>query len=159
VTAKVDDLIDLMNLSAFANKFVGELSTGTRRVVDIACSLAHGPSVLLLDEPSSGIAQRETEALGPVLVNIREQTGAALLVIEHDMPLIQSISDRLVALELGTVIAEGSPVEVINHPRVIESYLGESAAVINRSGDTIDITVSDEPQPKARRRKPLVAAR
>ena len=160
VTEKVDELVDLMNLSAFANKFVGELSTGTRRVVDIACSLAHGPSVLLLDEPSSGIAQRETEALGPVLMNIREQTGAALLVIEHDMPLIQSISDRLIALELGEVIAEGSPAEVINHPRVVESYLGESAAVINRSGDTIDIssgsTKDEKPKP-ARRRKQLVA--
>jgi len=134
VRTRVDELVDLMNLGAFANKFVSELSTGTRRVVDIACSLAHGPSVLLLDEPSSGIAQRETEALGPVLRNIRAQTGAALLVIEHDMPLIQSISDRLVALELGTVIAEGAPDEVITHPRVVESYLGESAAVINRSG-------------------------
>ena len=158
VAAKVDDLIHLMNLSAFANKFVGELSTGTRRVVDIACSLAHGPSVLLLDEPSSGIAQRETEALGPVLMNIREQTGAALLVIEHDMPLIQSISDRLVALELGAVIAEGSPTDVINHPRVVESYLGESAAVINRSGDSIDLTPK-KTSPAPRRRKPLVASR
>jgi len=157
---KVDDLIDLMNLSAFANKFVGELSTGTRRVVDIACSLAHGPSVLLLDEPSSGIAQRETEALGPVLLNIREQTGAALLVIEHDMPLIQSISDRLVALELGSVIAEGAPLDVINHPRVVESYLGESAAVINRSGDSIDIGAASKPKAPApaRRRSQLVAS-
>ncbi|HEX4904143.1 MAG TPA: MFS transporter [Acidimicrobiales bacterium] len=157
VAAKVDDLIHLMNLGAFANKFVGELSTGTRRVVDIACSLAHGPSVLLLDEPSSGIAQRETEALGPVLMNIREQTGAALLVIEHDMPLIQSISDRLVALELGAVIAEGSPTDVINHPRVVESYLGESAAVINRSGDSIDLTSTKKPA-TPRRRKQLVAS-
>ena len=156
VAAKVDDLIHLMNLGAFANKFVGELSTGTRRVVDIACSLAHGPSVLLLDEPSSGIAQRETEALGPVLMNIREQTGAALLVIEHDMPLIQSISDRLVALDLGAVIAEGSPADVINHPRVVESYLGESAAVINRSGDGIDLTTEKKPA-TTRRRKQLVA--
>lgn len=78
------------------------------------------------------------------------------------MPLIQSISDRLVALELGSVIAEGSPAEVINHPRVIESYLGESAAVINRSGDTIDFSAaspgdSSAKATKPRRRKQLVA--
>ena len=95
VAAEVDDLIDLMNLGAYADKFVGELSTGTRRVVDLACTLAHRPSVLLLDEPSSGIAQRETEALGPVLLDIRDQTGAALVVIEHDMPLICGVSDEL----------------------------------------------------------------
>jgi branched-chain amino acid transport system ATP-binding protein len=88
VDQQVTRLIDLMRLGAYADKFVGELSTGTRRIVDLACSLAHDPDVLLLDEPSSGIAQRETEALGPVLLDIRDQTGAALIVIEHDMPLI-----------------------------------------------------------------------
>ena len=64
-------------------------------MVDLACTLAHRPSVLLLDEPSSGIAQRETEALGPVLLDIRDKTGAALVVIEHDMPLICGVSDEL----------------------------------------------------------------
>ncbi len=132
--ADVDDLIDLMHLGAFADKFVGELSTGSRRVVDLACSLAHRPSVLLLDEPSSGIAQREAEALGPLLLNIRDQTGAALIVIEHDMPLIRSISDRLVALELGEIVAMGDPDSVIHDPRVVEGYLGGTLEVIERSG-------------------------
>jgi len=134
VAEQVEELLELMNLHAFADKFVGELSTGSRRVVDLACVVAHRPSVLLLDEPSSGIAQRETEALGPLLLEIRERTGAALVVIEHDMPLIQGISDRLVALELGAVVTEGPPQEVIEHPRVVEAYLGGSDAVINRSG-------------------------
>ncbi|HEU5083273.1 MAG TPA: MFS transporter [Acidimicrobiales bacterium] len=134
VSARVDELLEMLNLGAFANKFVGELSTGSRRVVDLACVVAHQPSVLLLDEPSSGIAQRETEALGPLLLEIRERTGAALVVIEHDMPLIQGISDRLLALELGAVVVEGPPQEVIEHPRVVEAYLGGSDAVINRSG-------------------------
>jgi branched-chain amino acid transport system ATP-binding protein len=133
---QVDDLIDLMHLGAFADKFVGELSTGTRRVVDIACSLAHEPSVLLLDEPSSGIAQREAEALAPLLLNIRDQTNAALIVIEHDMPLIRAVSDRLVALELGEVVAEGDPDSVIHDPRVVEGYLGGTIEVIERSGVT-----------------------
>jgi ABC-type branched-subunit amino acid transport system ATPase component/branched-subunit amino acid ABC-type transport system permease component len=135
VAERVEELIELMNLQAFADKFVGELSTGTRRIVDLACSLAHDPKVLLLDEPSSGIAQRETEALGPVLVDIREKTGAAMVVIEHDMPLITSISDELVALELGAVIARGKPDDVINDPQVVEGYLGGSEAAIYRSGD------------------------
>lgn len=132
--ARVDELIDLMHLGAFADKFVGELSTGSRRVVDLACSLAHEPSVLLLDEPSSGIAQREAEALAPLLLNIRDQTGTALIVIEHDMPLIRSVSDRLVALELGEVVAIGDPDSVIHDPRVVEGYLGGTIEVIERSG-------------------------
>jgi ABC-type branched-subunit amino acid transport system ATPase component/ABC-type branched-subunit amino acid transport system permease subunit len=134
VAARVDELIELMRLEAYADKFVGELSTGTRRIVDLACTLAHGPSVLLLDEPSSGIAQRETEALGPVLLDIRDQTGAAMVVIEHDMPLITTISDDLLALELGEVIARGAPGEVIHDPRVVAGYLGGTEAAINRSG-------------------------
>jgi branched-chain amino acid transport system ATP-binding protein len=130
----VADLIELMHLGAFRDKFVRELSTGTRRIVDLAMCMAHDPSVLLLDEPSSGIAQAETEALAPLLQRIQVETGCALLVIEHDMPLITNVSDRMIALELGHPIVEGSPQEVISHPRVIESYLGGDPSVINRSG-------------------------
>ena len=134
VDREVDRLIELMNLGAFADKFVGELSTGTRRIVDLSCTLAHDPKVLLLDEPSSGIAQRETEALGPVLLDIRDKTGAALVVIEHDMPLITSVSDELLALELGEVVARGEPDEVLNDPRVVEGYLGSSEDAILEAG-------------------------
>ncbi|HVM10771.1 MAG TPA: MFS transporter [Acidimicrobiales bacterium] len=134
VEAKVDELIELMGIQAFADKFVSELSTGSRRIVDLACILAHEPKVILFDEPSSGIAQRETEALGPLLLRIRETTGASLLVIEHDMPLITSISDRMIALDLGTVVTDGPPHEVVNHPQVVASYLGTDEAVIARSG-------------------------
>ena len=159
VNAEVERLIDLMRLGAYADKFVGELSTGTRRVVDLACTLAHGPSVLLLDEPSSGIAQRETEALGPVLLDIRDQTGAAMVVIEHDMPLICGISDRMLALELGAVVATGTPDEVIHDPRVIEGYLGGDQAVIHRSGSEPSSNGAP-PQPAStrQRRAPLRAA-
>jgi branched-chain amino acid transport system ATP-binding protein len=130
----VEDLVELMNLGAFRDKFVRELSTGSRRIVDLAMMIAHDPKVLLLDEPSSGIAQRETEALGPLLRRIQAETGCAMLVIEHDMPLITSISDRLIALELGHPIAEGRPEEVIRNPVVVASYLGGDLAAINRSG-------------------------
>jgi ABC-type branched-subunit amino acid transport system ATPase component len=134
VQAKVDELIELMGLGAFRDKLTGELSTGSRRIVDLACILAQEPKVLMLDEPSGGVAQKETEALGPLVLRVREHTGCSVLVIEHDMPLLSSICDRMVALELGAVIAEGTPSEVLEHPRVIESYLGTDESAINRSG-------------------------
>jgi branched-chain amino acid transport system ATP-binding protein len=152
----VDDLISLMNLGDFRDKFVAELSTGSRRIVDLAMALAHDPAVLILDEPSSGIAQRECEALGPLLRRVRDETGCALLVIEHDMPLITGISDRLLALELGRVVAEGTPQQVITNPAVVASYLGTDQASIARSGrratadpgttntDTLELRLSRE---------------
>jgi branched-chain amino acid transport system ATP-binding protein len=134
VRNRVDELIDVVGLSAFRDKFVHELSTGSRRIVDLACVLAHEPTVLLLDEPSSGIAQREAEALAPLLTRVRDTLGATLLVIEHDLPLLTSIADRMIALDLGEVIAEGSPADVVHHPAVIASYLGTTESTVARSG-------------------------
>jgi ABC-type branched-subunit amino acid transport system ATPase component/MFS family permease len=133
-TKRVDELIDVMNLGAYRNAFIRELSTGTRRIVDLACLVGHRPTVVLLDEPSSGIAQREVEALAPVLLRLRDEMGASLLVIEHDLPLISSIANRLIALDQGEVLACGSPAEVLTHPDVVESYLGNNAAAQQRSG-------------------------
>ena len=113
-----------MGLRAFANKFVSELSTGSRRIVEIAAILGHRPSVLILDEPSSGIAQKETEALGPLLQEARAYLDCSMLVIEHDMPLISRLADHLVALDRGSVVVHGPPADVLQHPYVIESYLG-----------------------------------
>ena len=141
----------MMGLGAFRDKFVSELSTGSRRIVDLACILAHEPDVILFDEPSSGIAQRETEALGPLLLRIRDATNASLLVIEHDMPLITSISDEILALDLGQVITRGTAQEVLNDPRVIASYLGSAADVVNRSGARS--LKKAEPSPSPRRRR------
>jgi ABC-type branched-subunit amino acid transport system ATPase component len=148
VAYTVDDLIELMALQAFRDKFVSELSTGSRRIVDLAMAIAHDPAVLLLDEPSSGIAQRETEALGPLLRRIQAETGCALLVIEHDMPLITTISDQIIALDLGTVVLQDRPEVVISDPRVVSSYLGGDAAVIQRSG------AQSASRPVAGRRRP-----
>jgi branched-chain amino acid transport system ATP-binding protein len=138
VAYTVEDLIELMNVGAFRDKFVSELSTGSRRIVDLAMAIAHDPTVLILDEPSSGIAQRETEALGPLLKRIQREAGCAMLVIEHDMPLITSVSDRMIALELGSIVTVGTPDEVIRDPQVIASYLGGDIRAINRSGATAD---------------------
>jgi branched-chain amino acid transport system ATP-binding protein len=150
----VDDLVHLVGLGAFRDKFVSELSTGSRRVVDIAMAMAHDPAVLILDEPSSGIAQRETEALAPLLTHIRDETGCAMLVIEHDMPLIASVSDRMLALEQGRVIAEGTPQHVLQDPQVIASYLGSDAAAIGRSGSAAGRRPRSTPRRAAARRSP-----
>src|SRR3954463_14261465 len=133
VAFTVGDLIELMGLGAFRDKFVAELSTGSRRIVDLAMSIAHDPAVLLLDEPSSGIAQKETEALGPLLRRIRDETGCAMLVIEHDMPLITSLSDSIVALDLGAVLVQGPPQRVLADESVITAYLGGDPSTIRRS--------------------------
>jgi branched-chain amino acid transport system ATP-binding protein len=134
VRNRVDELIEVVGLRAFRDKFIHELSTGSRRIVDLACVLAHEPTVLLLDEPSSGIAQREAEALAPLLRRVRDTLGATLLVIEHDLPLLTSIADRMIALDLGEVIAEGIPADVVRHPSVIASYLGTTESTVARSG-------------------------
>jgi branched-chain amino acid transport system ATP-binding protein len=134
LAGRVDALIELMGLGAFRDKLLGELSSGSRRIVELACILAQDPAVVLLDEPSAGVAQRETEALGPLLRRVQAYTGCSMLVIEHDMPLIAAVSDEVIALELGRVIARGTPSEVLSHPRVVESYLGTDAAAIARSG-------------------------
>jgi ABC-type branched-subunit amino acid transport system ATPase component len=151
VAYTVEDLIELMGLVAYRDKFVGELSTGSRRIVDLAMALAHDPMVLLLDEPSSGIAQRETEALGPLLQRIRAETGCALLVIEHDMPLITSLSDEIVALELGQVVLQDVPDVVLADPRVVSAYLGGDLATIERSGG---VTPARRPRASRARVKP-----
>ena len=134
LSQRVEELIELMGIDSFRSKFIHELSTGSRRVVDIACVLAHHPSVVLLDEPSSGIAQREAEALGPLIRRIRDTLGASILVIEHDMPLVTGVSDRMLALDQGHVVTIGAPDEVLNHPEVVASYLGNTQEVIDRSG-------------------------
>lgn len=134
VRRRVDELIELMGIGSFADKFVHELSTGSRRIVEIACILALRPRVVLLDEPSSGIAQREVESLAGVLQRVKDELDATFLIIEHDIPLIRGLSQVLYAMDVGRVIACGTPDEVLSAPEVIASYLGTEQAVIERSG-------------------------
>lgn len=134
VAIRVEELLAELGLERFRNFFISDLSTGTRRVVELACAVAHEPRVLLLDEPTSGIAQRESEALGELLLGLREQTGAAFVVIEHDVPLVSSIADRMICMHLGEVIAQGETTDVLANPAVIAAYLGADAAAASRSG-------------------------
>jgi ABC-type branched-subunit amino acid transport system ATPase component len=128
------ELVSLMGLDAYRDARISELSTGTRRITEITCLLALNPTLLLLDEPSCGVAQRETEALGALLRSMKSELDTTFVIIEHDMPLVMGISDRIVAMESGRIIAEGTPEAVRNDPLVIESYLGADAAAIERSG-------------------------
>ena len=127
-------LMERMGLTPYADRTIDELSTGTRRVVEIAGLLMLNPRVLLLDEPSAGIAQSESDALGELLLGIRREFGTTMVVIEHDLPLLAKVCDRMIAMNLGRVIASGTPDEVRNDPAVVRSYLGGEAAAINRSG-------------------------
>lgn len=113
------------------------LPTGTRRLVELACTVALEPELILLDEPSAGVAQAETEQLGQVLAAIRATYGVTFVVIEHDIPLLTDICDRMVALEVGRVIASGTPHEVQASPAVVESYLGSGTVAVARSGAAV----------------------
>jgi ABC-type branched-subunit amino acid transport system ATPase component len=126
VDERATKLIDQLGLGDYALKMASELSYGTLRLTELATILAMEPELVLLDEPSSGIAQRETEALGPLLLDLRRELGATFLLIEHDMPLIMGISDRIVALAAGRVLAEGTPAEIQGNDEVVEAYLGGS---------------------------------
>jgi ABC-type branched-subunit amino acid transport system ATPase component/ABC-type branched-subunit amino acid transport system permease subunit len=126
--SEADDLLDLLGLGPLADRRVGELSTGTRRVAELACLLALGARVLCLDEPTAGVAQRDAEAFGPLLREVADDLGAAMVVIEHDLPLIMGLSDRVYCLDLGRVIAEGPPEQVRDDPAVVAAYLGTAAS-------------------------------
>ena len=122
--AEARRIVELVGMQGFAEKFASELSYGTLRLLELACMLALKPTFLLLDEPASGISQKETEALGPLLRDIKAATGATILMIEHDMPLVMSLCDRVYCLDAGTVLSAGTPEEVQSDPRVAEAYLG-----------------------------------
>jgi ABC-type branched-subunit amino acid transport system ATPase component len=134
VGAEADELIDFLGLGRYADAPIADLATGTRRIVELAGLLALDARVLCLDEPTAGVAQRETEAFGPLILELRRELGASMLVIEHDMPFVMGISDRVYCLDTGKVIAEGHPDALRRDPAVIASYLGTDERAIARSG-------------------------
>jgi len=131
--AHADEIIAFLGLGRYAGAYISDLSTGTRRVCELACMLALEARLLLLDEPTAGVAQRETEAFGPLIKRIQAELGATVVLIEHDMPLVMAMSDRIYCLAAGVVIAEGSPQEVRDDPGVIAAYLGTDVRAIERS--------------------------
>ena len=127
VGERVETILADLGLEAWRDRFPTQLSTGLRRLVEIGSLVAQEPRVLLLDEPSAGLAEPETQALGRLLLRVRDLTGCAIVIVAHDVPLLLSIADRLVAMDLGRVIADGPPAEVVRHPDVVSSYLGTAA--------------------------------
>lgn len=130
---QANEIIGYLGLTRYADALMGELSTGTRRIVELGALLALDSELLLLDEPTAGVAQKETEAFGPLIESIRKELGASILIIEHDMPMVMAISDRIYCLEAGCVIAEGEPSAIRTNPAVIASYLGTDERAIARS--------------------------
>jgi len=121
---KVEEVIDFLNLQHYRDTMVAGLPYGVRKVVELARALATEPQLLLLDEPSSGLNVEETDDMAFWIHDICRDLGITVLMVEHDMSLVSKVSDRVVALNQGQVLATGTPREVQAHPGVVEAYLG-----------------------------------
>ena len=128
ITEHVEHLLERTGLADYAHTKARNLDFGHQKMVEIARALAIRPKLLLLDEPAAGLRNREIAALDRLLSELRERDGLTILLVEHVMQLVMSISDRITVLNFGTKIAEGSAAEIRSHPAVIEAYLGREAA-------------------------------
>jgi len=127
-------LLERLNITDWADIPTAHLSTGSRRICDLAAQVAGQPKLILLDEPTAGIAQREVEAFPPLLRRIRDDLDCSILIVEHDMPMLMNLCDRVYAMDVGRVIAVGTPEEIRANPVVVSSYLGTDERAIGRSG-------------------------
>jgi len=121
---KVEEVIDFLDLQHYRDTMVAGLPYGVRKVVELARALATEPKLLLLDEPSSGLNVEETVDMSFWIQDIRDDLGITVLMVEHDMSLVSKVSDRVLAMNQGEVLALGTPAQVQGHPGVIEAYLG-----------------------------------
>ncbi|MFQ6007001.1 MAG: ABC transporter ATP-binding protein [Woeseia sp.] len=121
----VEEVIDLLDLQGYRNQVIGSLPYGVRKMVEVARALCIQPKLLLLDEPSSGLNPEETEDVSFWIEDINQDYGATVIMVEHDMNLVSSASDRVMALADGSVLAVGSPDDIQKHPEVLRAYLGD----------------------------------
>ena len=117
-------MIEFLDLQAYRDKIIAGLPYGVRKVVEVARALCSEPKLILLDEPSSGLNVEETDDMSFWIRDIRSELGVTVLMVEHDMTLVNRVSDRVLALNYGKVLASGTPSEVQAHPDVIAAYLG-----------------------------------
>lgn len=164
--SEADEYLSYLGLGRYADMSISSLSTGTRRIVELAGLLAQGARLLLLDEPTAGVAQREAEAFGPLIKSIQLELGASVLIIEHDLPLILSMSDRVYCMSAGAGIAAGPPGTIRHDPAVVAAYLGTDERAINRSDSGSEsaassangaVTEASRTPGRARPRRQLVA--
>jgi ABC-type branched-subunit amino acid transport system ATPase component len=130
----VDQVVHAFGIDRFRRHQVSELSTGTRRVVDLASIVLARPRLLLLDEPTAGIAQREAEAFVPLLRRLHQLADTTIVLVEHDVPLVFALCTKVVMMETGTVVSTGTPEEVGHDPRALAAYLGASEEALAVSG-------------------------
>ena len=129
---KAEEIIDFLDLQAYRDQAVAGLSFGLQKIVELGRALTVEPVLLLLDEPSSGMNVEETEDLANWIIDIKEDLRITVLLVEHNMRLVNEVSDRVLALNFGEAIAEGSPQKVMKDPEVVKAYLGEEGASIKR---------------------------
>ncbi|MCX7240140.1 MAG: ABC transporter ATP-binding protein [Burkholderiales bacterium] len=135
---KAEEVIDFLGLQHHRDSFVAGLPYGVRKVVELARALCTQPKLLLLDEPSSGLNVEETDDMAFWIQDIKNDLGITVLMVEHDMGLVSKVSDRVLAMNQGEVLAMGSPKEVQNDPRVVEAYLGTVDDVASLRRNTPD---------------------
>jgi len=123
---RVEEIIDFLDLQQYRQKVVSTLPYGIQKRVELGRALALEPQLLLLDEPMGGLSFEEKEDMAVYILEINEDLGVSILLIEHDMGFVMDISDRIIVLDRGKVIASGTPEEVRDDPRVVEAYVGES---------------------------------
>jgi branched-chain amino acid transport system ATP-binding protein len=136
--ARAEDLMKYVGLKAVGNELAGSLPYGAQRRVEIARALASEPRLLLLDEPTAGMNPAETEEATSLVRRLRDELGITILLIEHDMRVVMSISERISVMDYGEKIAEGGPGEIASNPRVIEAYLGRRAAAASGARSSKD---------------------